>query len=69
LWRRVWKLNVPERVRHFVRSLLHGRILTNNYRNKMGLGSAMCDYCGTIVETELHVTRDCPLVMPFDGRR
>ncbi|GAU12635.1 hypothetical protein TSUD_121260 [Trifolium subterraneum] len=29
----------------------------------MGLGHAMCRFCGDIVENELHVIRDCPLVM------
>jgi hypothetical protein len=25
----------------------------------------MCNYCGNSIETELHVLRDCPLVMPI----
>ncbi|GAU46417.1 hypothetical protein TSUD_134470 [Trifolium subterraneum] len=31
--------------------------------NKMRLGIVVCDFCGNLVETELYVMRDCPLVM------
>jgi hypothetical protein len=31
----------------------------------MGMEHAMCNYCGDSIETELHVLRDCPLVMPI----
>jgi hypothetical protein len=27
------------------------------------LGSPMCEFCGDLLETNLHVMRDCPLVM------
>jgi hypothetical protein len=31
----------------------------------MGLGHAMCTYCGNVVETSLHAIRDCALVTPL----
>jgi hypothetical protein len=29
----------------------------------MGIGHAMCDYCGVVEETVLHAMRDCSLAM------
>jgi len=64
-WKKIWKLHVPERVRCLVWFMKHERLLTNSHKNMMGLGSAMCDFCGDLPETILHVMRDCPLVMPL----
>jgi hypothetical protein len=64
-WCKVWKLRVPERVCSFVWLMMHERLLTNARKNRVGLGHAMCRYCGDIVENELHAIRDCPLVMPL----
>jgi ribonuclease HI len=61
MWCKVWKLNVPERVRTFTWLVLHNRLLTNSLKNVMGLGHAMCYYCRDVEETSLHVLRDCPL--------
>jgi hypothetical protein len=55
-WKRVWKLNTPERVK------THDRILTNGRKYKMGLGDNTCRYCGSIEETTLHALRDCPVL-------
>ncbi|CAJ2675557.1 unnamed protein product [Trifolium pratense] len=65
LWQSVWKLHVAERVRCFVWLLLHDRLLTNYRKSRMGIGHAMCRYCGNIEETSLHALRDCALVVPF----
>jgi len=64
-WRQVWRLKVPERVRYFIWLLNHDRLLTNYNKSRMRLGSAMCGFCGNIIENSLHVLRDCPLVMPM----
>ncbi|PNX86941.1 hypothetical protein L195_g043024, partial [Trifolium pratense] len=64
-WNRIWNLHVTERVKSFIWLALHDRLITNHKKNRMGLGHAMCNYCGDISETELHVLRDCPLVMPL----
>ncbi|CAJ2650297.1 unnamed protein product [Trifolium pratense] len=60
MWRKAWRLKVPERVRTLVWMILHNRLLTNSLKNKMGLSHAMCEYCGDKEETTLHVMRDCP---------
>ncbi|CAJ2632916.1 unnamed protein product [Trifolium pratense] len=64
-WKHIWKIKAQELVRVFVWLMYHERILTNYQKNRMGLGSSMCDFCGDQVETILHVMRDCPLVMPL----
>ncbi|GAU31487.1 hypothetical protein TSUD_332620 [Trifolium subterraneum] len=57
-WNKVWKLHVPERVRCFVWLLLYEWLLTNSRKSSMGLGHAMCRFCGDTVENELHAIRD-----------
>jgi len=64
-WKKIWKLQVLERVRCIVWFMKHERLLTHSHKNMMGLGSAMCDFCGDLSETILHVMRDCLLVMPL----
>jgi hypothetical protein len=64
-WSKIWSLNVIERVRYFVWLLAYDRLLTNYRKSRMGLGHAMCNHCGNVAETTLHVMRDCSLVTPF----
>jgi ribonuclease HI len=75
IWAKIWKLNVPERVRQFIWIVKHDRLLTNSRKSKMNLGHSMCYYCHDIVETTLHALRDCPLakriwliVVPTEAR-
>jgi hypothetical protein len=63
MWKKIWKLQVPERVRSFIWLLKHGRLLTNYRKSKMGMGSSFCAFCGDVEETELHVLSDCPRCM------
>ncbi|PNX60889.1 ribonuclease H [Trifolium pratense] len=60
VWRKVWHLKVPERVRTLVWMTVHNRLLTNSLKSEMGLSHALCDSCGDVEETTLHVMRDCP---------
>jgi ribonuclease HI len=62
-WRRIWKLHVPERVRTFIWLMKHQRLLTNSLKSKMGVSHAMCNFCGDVEESILHVMRDCPRAM------
>jgi ribonuclease HI len=67
MWSLIWKLQVPERVRTFIWMVSHDRLLTSSLKCSMGLGHAMCKFCGDIPETTLHVLRDCPLAMEIWG--
>jgi ribonuclease HI len=62
-WKRIWKLNVPERVRTFMWMMFHERLLTNSLKNTMGVSHRMCTFCGDVEETVLHAMRDCPRAM------
>jgi hypothetical protein len=65
VWKCIWRLKVPERVRTFVWMVKHGRLLTNERKHRMGLGSEMCDFCRDHKDTTLHALRDCVLVRPL----
>jgi hypothetical protein len=64
-WRQIWRLKVPERVRAFIWLVKHGRLLTNERKHRMGLGTDQCDYCRDSTDTVLHALRDCPLIHPL----
>ncbi|KAK2459136.1 TMV resistance protein N [Trifolium repens] len=63
IWKRIWNLQVPERVKCFIWLLKHGRLLTNFRKSRMHLGPPFCSFCGDVIETELHVLRDCAQCM------
>jgi hypothetical protein len=64
-WSKMWKLLVPERVKTFMWLIIHNRILTNEFKARMGLGNAVCSYCSSTAETMIHVLRDCSVAMEF----
>lgn len=39
----------------------HGKIMTNEKKNKMQLGGFFCSHYGTEMESIIHVLSDCPL--------
>ncbi|KAK8575350.1 hypothetical protein V6N12_063025 [Hibiscus sabdariffa] len=59
-WKRVWKLQVPQRVRFFLWLALHRRLLTNVERIRRHLTSMdRCECCLDGPEDMIHVLRDC----------
>lgn len=59
-WRLVWKLKEQERVKVFLWELAHGKILTNEARQRRGLASnGDCTRCALNVEDCIHLVRDC----------
>jgi len=62
-WNTTWQLNTPERVRYFLWLLRHGRLMTNARKSRMTLGAPYCPFCSDVIETELHVFRDCSQCM------
>ncbi|CAL1382969.1 unnamed protein product [Linum trigynum] len=60
IWKRIWKLQVPERVRVFVWMAAHGKITTNSVRKHRHLAQDdSCPDCPGAPETVLHCLRDC----------
>jgi hypothetical protein len=45
----------------------HDRPLTNYTKSRMGLGHALCTYCGNIEETVLHALRDFPCKLEMNS--
>jgi hypothetical protein len=59
MWAKIWKLQTPERVKYFIWCAKHDRLLTRYRKSKMFLGPPYCMVCSDIVESALHVLRDC----------
>lgn len=60
-WKIIWKLAVPEWIRCFSWQISHGRLMTNEWKFRRGLGDPYCTFCSTLVESALHILRDCPV--------
>ncbi|CAL1392167.1 unnamed protein product [Linum trigynum] len=61
IWKDIWKLPTPERVRVFAWLVSLDRIATNVLRFcRRCSDSPMCARCDDIPETVVHVLRDCP---------
>ena len=61
LYRRVWRVAVPERTRVFLWLVSHQVIMTNMERKRRHLSdSSVCQLCKNGDETILHVLRVCP---------
>lgn len=60
-WNLVRKMQVLERVRFFAWQVNHGRLKTNEWKFRRGLGDPYCNNCPSVVESVLHILRDCPL--------
>ncbi|KAK8480524.1 hypothetical protein V6N11_037884, partial [Hibiscus sabdariffa] len=64
VWKRLWKLAVPQRVRVFVWVALHERMLTNMERVRRHIvNSELCGICGGAREDVEHVLRSCVAAM------
>lgn len=62
-WKRIWKLQVPERVRCFLWKISHGKLLTAKACSRWGNGEPWCCNCTGQEETILHVLRDCEVAV------
>ncbi|KAK8985950.1 hypothetical protein V6N11_037669 [Hibiscus sabdariffa] len=66
IWKRVWSLRVPQRIRTFLWITLQQRHLTNAERFRRHLAtSAMCPICYLDVEDLDHILRRQPLHSTF----
>src|SRR4051812_24930634 len=63
IWKCIWKLQVPERVRCFIWILNHERFLTGYRRNLHGFGQASYLLCGNVSKTTLHALRNYKYAM------
>lgn len=42
---------------------MRGKLLTNKRKARLGLGAPYCHHCGSVIEDEIHVLRDCPVAL------
>ncbi|XP_021761146.1 uncharacterized protein LOC110725977 [Chenopodium quinoa] len=60
MWDLIWKLRVQQRMRVFLRLVMHNRIMCNTNRFKRSLtDDPCCKLCPRMDETALHILRDC----------
>lgn len=64
LFKQIWRLDVPQRIRSFLWLVSLDRILTNAERARRHLAQDdSCTLCLGTTETTLHVLRDCTTAM------
>ena len=62
-WRKIWKLNVPLKVRNFIWRAYSGCLPTGENLHKKGVSvEEKCELCCYHCETSCHVLWECPLV-------
>jgi len=62
LWRLIWRLKIPQRMRFFIWLVAHDRLMTNSHRVKRRLATdPNCRICIHEEEDSLHILRDCRL--------
>ncbi len=62
VWRKFWKLQLPNKVKHFLWRAYHDTLSThfNLYRKKIR-DSPLCTICLQVAETVPHILWQCPL--------
>lgn len=64
-WKLIWKLQIPERIRHFTWIASHGRLTTQSVTCKWENTSALCKIRQGAMEDQTHALRDCPHASQF----
>ncbi|XP_050373202.1 uncharacterized protein LOC126790878 [Argentina anserina] len=63
-WLKILSLNIPPKLKIFLWTFVSSKILTNVQRFKRKLtGNPSCIHCNDILETMIHLFRDCPKAM------
>ncbi|XVE66798.1 hypothetical protein DITRI_Ditri08aG0108200 [Diplodiscus trichospermus] len=63
LWNRVWKIQVPNRIRSFLWLIVHKRIMCNAERVRRGFtANGICEMCKEHIEDVNHLVRECSSV-------
>lgn len=60
-WKKIWKMNVTPRVKHFIWMVFQGKLPTTDYLYKLNLGpDNPCILCGLTKESIDHLFNQCP---------
>ncbi|XP_050207714.1 uncharacterized protein LOC126657122 [Mercurialis annua] len=62
LWKRIWRLSVQPKVRHFIWRILHESLPCNaKLARRIPASSELCPRCGVVEESQLHALKDCEM--------
>ncbi|CAN0863350.1 Putative ribonuclease H protein At1g65750 [Linum grandiflorum] len=65
-WKRIWKWQGPNKIRHFLWLASHNRLLTNEERGRRHLtNQVLCSFCSDHTESCIHILRDCRFAKQF----
>ena len=66
LWNGIWKLKVPNKVKHFLwRAIRESLPTKSNLHRQQVLSSGVCEACGNYAEDGIHVLWLCDAVKPI----
>ncbi|CAN1146791.1 Putative ribonuclease H protein At1g65750 [Linum perenne] len=69
IWQIAWKWEGPHRIRHFLWTAIHGRLLTNSETVRHYLtGTRECSFCNSSPETIEHLFRCCQITRQVWGK-
>ncbi|CAI0409094.1 unnamed protein product [Linum tenue] len=59
-WKDLWQWKGPNRIKHFLWLVMHGRLLTNKERTRRKISTnSQCNFCKDQDETIEHILRSC----------
>ena len=68
IWKKIWKLELPQKIRMFMWLVYHGKLLKNNERMHRGLtANPNCHVCRDKIEDLDQLFRSCPSVQELWG--
>lgn len=60
-WKKIWKLDVPPRVKTFVWKLAHSKLPTCDIFYNLNFGPlTLCHFCQLVPKTATHIFWECP---------
>ena len=66
IWDKAWMLQIPQRCKLHIWTMLHDKLLSNERLQRWGvIQNGRCSLCLQEEETSIHVFRDCELVKPL----
>lgn len=66
IWKKIWKWQIPEKIKFFLWQALHERLNTNLLKANLGLSpTSECPFECHSEESVIHIIRDCQIAQDF----